>query len=68
MFEEEWQDHEIRIDEYEQSSYSSDSRKPPGDDLARRRFVLVCIISIAKMVLWFCYQNAEEEGIDVRSL
>lgn len=53
---------------YDPREYPSNSTRQPRDDLAHRRLILVALISIAKMVLWLCYQEAHEEGIDVSFL
>lgn len=53
---------------YDQREYPGNSTRQPRDDLSRRRLVLVALISIFKMVLWLCYQEAQEEGIDVSFL
>jgi hypothetical protein len=53
---------------YDHREYPGNSTRQSSEDLARRRFVLVAIISIAKMVLWFCYQEAQNENLDVSFL
>jgi len=39
-----------------------------GEFLIKRRTLIVVTIMVAKVVIWYCYQAADEEGIDLSYL
>ncbi len=53
---------------YDHRDYPGNSTRQPRDDLARRQFFLIAVISITRVILWYCQNAAIEEGLDLSFL